>query len=561
MAWLNQVYLETPYRRFGATALQILIECTLKSKKGKSKPLPLSAVETPDLPIALTQAEPTDLWNWTRIWATDYVLKDDATVEWASRWMDYGLTHLPPKNDVKPGTWDAIMNQWVRGEYLTFSERLWKDTTLTTEQKHQFWKLSWDLFLKHAGQSVALDRQPSVDGALQTLVDEQPGDMRVVYALQDGIGCLCKAAEIAHSGPSWAFFTLVAWGVSEDDPQWDLPLQIFGHVAGKSPSHQDISGYLRQNPATWQHLDALIEDARTARLRLEFWFPIAHYQGDRTDSASITATGSVVCVDSATALRLTAAQGVQGLPEVRSQDMFVVVTLDASDVADGYTRAKYEPEEILSFLRVADTRFRWPLADYYYWTAPDQTGLPFMAEWSDPYRLNVPKSVAHVAQVHQWIRSVESQPGELADAVVEAMFWQGTAYSQNPRQTELVSWWIALERLGHGSHDARDTLGKLGGWQWHWGMWDGLPPEKRQRGFYQDQQRMRTLISALARLRNEATHSGRLPKDRDIDYALWLMRHLAHDLTMATLDLVMNKGQRTFDDLSHLLDRYMGFSD
>ena len=66
---------------------------------------------------------------------------------------------------------------------------------------------------------------------------------------------------------------------------------------------------------------------------------------------------------------------------------------------------------------------------------------------------------------------------------------------------------------------------------------------------------MRSLITNLVQLRNDVVHSGYLPQDKDPDYALWLMKHLAHDLTMMTLHIVENDTVRTLNQLFEWLNK------
>lgn len=560
MAWLNVPYLETPYRQFGTLALRHLVDAHLASQPNHKRPVPPSGMEVGEWPGAATLGT-TDLWNVIRIWGTSFVCQHQATTEWARRWLDYGLAALPARTGHTPALWDAVVGQWTRAAYLDFTQGLWEGISLSTDQAHAFWQVSWELFLKQSGQLAPDEQQSVIRHRLQELADDQPRDMSVVYAVSTGIQQLCTAAGLPVRGPAWAFFHPVAWHIPENDPQWDLPLQVFGSVVGRPLSAEDADKHLRSTSTPWENLHALVRDARKSLTRFDFWFPVAHYPSVTPGRERITERVSVVSVDAGTAGLLASASGVQGLPAIKERDMFIVVSINAHSLEDAYTLAKFEPESILSFMRVADTRFRWPLADYYYWSAPGIQGPhhQFVAEWRDPYRLRLPQSVEQVGKVHQWVGAIASRGGELAKALVHAMHWQGLAYSQNTRETELIAWWIPLERLGHGNRHASDVLGKLGGWLWHWGMWQGLPPDQLQRGFYQDQQRMRSLMGAISRVRNEVVHSGHLPDNIDIDYVLWLMKHLTHDLTMATLTLVQDQGIGTFDELSAWLDKAMGF--
>jgi hypothetical protein len=242
--------------------------------------------------------------------------------------------------------------------------------------------------------------------------------------------------------------------------------------------------------------------------------------------------------------------------------LYIVISRREATWDGAYRAARHELARFQSRMRVADTRFRWESPGYFYWTnrAVDDrmADLPDAA-WAFPRDssfLTAPFPLDYVQQVYQWM-DAPAAAGEVRDAVAASLYWQGLAYHEDALESSIISWWIPVERLGGGSYDYKDVIGRLGGWLWHWGMWS--TSDRPWQGFYQDQQRMRRLLGKLGKLRNKVVHRGTFPSNVDGHYVEWLLQHLAHDLTVILVQLNREHGIATFDALLRWLDGQMGF--
>lgn len=548
MALLDVPYLETPYRLFGSRCLRSVVDAQSRLLRAPNRALPSSGMDGGPGELNLPGDVAEKLWNATRLWATRYVLKEEALTPWGSAWMDHGLSTLPRASSLAPMLWDPLIEQWMGHEYLEMCARAWRDVEFTPTQSHQYWTVVWSQFARQAGHATP----EGFDAAIGTVANAHPRKLSVLSELHAGLKELCVAAGVEVRGPSWAFhwMTPEAAVEPEEEPLWAFPLDTFGYVAGRGIGLPQVEAY-QADTAMWERLADIACQGSKRNLAFEFWYPVAHYQAPSPGTAPVTERARVVAVTAEEAARLSGASGVTGLGPVAERQTFVVVRMDAPDFEAALIQARYEPEQVLARLRPADTRFHWPLADYVYWTVDlPEAGGAFMAQWRDPYLLHLPIPVDYVAQVHAWTQQLANLGGDLAESVVRAFHWQGVAYSQMTREGELLAWWIPIECMGEGDYKVADNVGRLAGAVWHHGMWPSLPADERRRGLEQDAARMTHLVHELKKARNVTVHTGRLPRNLDVDYVLWLMRHLAHDLTEVLVTLIRQHDVRSRSDLT-----------
>jgi len=549
---LGRPYYEDSFRLFGSLGLRSLVDAWLAVTTEQERPVPQSETDVPSFPDGLRTVTPMDAWNWIRSWADEFVRKDDCLTRWGKEWMDYGLATVPKPNDLSPWVWRDMLFAWLRGEFVALCLQQWRDVELSEDEALKFWGDVWSRFLSQGGH-----RAPDgidLGGQLRELASTPPRGPGILNGLSDGIHRLCDAAGIEPAGPGWAWFwNLPFLDAFSDEPQWATPLEAFGASAGKQLDWAVMKAYFQQN-GPLERLARMVEVTRADLRKFEFWYPVVHYASADPDARQITETSRVVALTEGEAERLATASGVQGIAPPHAKDLFLVVTIIARGLEDAIAKARYEPENVLAYLRVADPRFRWMLGDYYYWTtAVDDQDVGFSIEWQDPYRLRPPIAPEYAESVHTMFRNIRKLGDDLAEAVVQAVYWQGIGYSQTTRQGELIAWWIPLERMGDGGFKASDVIGRIAGVLWHNALWAGVGVNHRAEGYQQDRERMKKLIHSIAKARNAVVHSGHAPANVDIDYVLWLMRHLSFELT-ELLTHLLQEGVKSFGHLQRWLD-------
>ena len=349
---------------------------------------------------------------------------------------------------------------------------------------------------------------------------------------------------------------------ASSDPDWDLPLQVLGVVAGIDVNQATVVDFARRDTDLYGELAGWIRDIRRAEHHHEFWFPIGQYEGEAPEQRELAEGVMITALTEEQAQRIAQAHGIQGLPPPLPRALFLVVTRNDASRFRASRIARHELARFQSRMTVADTRFRGLTEPYFYVMqhVPGMSGqadqTAFMAYPRYPYFLRPPFSLEYVDRVHRWIEHQGSRPGEVADAIAASLYRQGLAYHQDSLEASIISWWIPIERLGDGSHDYKEVVSQLGGWLWHWGMWSTA--ERPYQGFYQDQQRMARVLRVLSQVRGETVHKGMLSEKRDAVYVEWLLEHLAHDLTVTLVQLGQEHGIAIFGQLKKWLNREMG---
>jgi hypothetical protein len=140
----------------------------------------------------------------------------------------------------------------------------------------------------------------------------------------------------------------------------------------------------------------------------------------------------------------------------------------------------------------------------------------------------------------------------LPRALVVAMHWQGLARNQDNPENAYLCHWIALERLGEGSHHLEAVSPAVSALFWHPGWYDGEDAEKSARLYNAERTRLGKLLHALKKIRNnDVVHRGRFRHIRDERYAQWILRYWVNDLTHLYWDWIESEQIRTFEDLRH----------
>ncbi len=477
--------------------------------------------------------------------------------------MDYGLTWLPPTDRLDWSIWDTVLGEWVQSQYEIFWMDQWKERALTDTQVSHFWRMIWSQFCRQAGYEDNSGKDATLRSLLDEISKDSPRSVEIIGEVSSNIRRLCMAAGVPLAGPAWAMFPPGVPPSAREDASWDIPWQVLGIASELSISRDDIVAACLSTTESWPTLRDQLNDLRNSQSIWEFWFPLSKYRAPESGIASIQENIKVVAIDASQVDQFGKAQGLQNMPSPVVGDLFAVISVDDPSWSRAYEVANHQLAQFQSMMRVADTRFRWRLTDYFFWTNLSmkerfsEADIPLFAEWRDPYRLRPSFPVGYFSKVDEWMNTLRSHPGELAVAAADSLYWQGIAYDQDAVETSVISWWIPIERIGNGSHNSRDLVPKLAGWLWHVGMWSAHSTPWQ--GFYQDQQRIRKLVHQLQKQRNEIVHQGRPSGKVDLGYVQWLLRHLAHDLTIVVIQLIQEEGLTTTEELSQWLDKQMGF--
>jgi hypothetical protein len=276
MPWINQLYLDGPYRTFGNAILRYLADSLIQNKISNRK-LPqnfsASGLNTVGTPKDALFDEPWGIWNVVRFWGTNFVLALDCYESWAQEWLDYGLTTLPNVSKLNWIAWDKILLEFVYTNYLDFWKGLWKDRELTEEQAQQFWQTLWVMFLQSTGNESKVSSNEQIDNLLNQFASESPRNFLIMEDTSQNIATLCKASNLPIAGPAWAVLPIGA-PPDIDDPQWDIPLQVLGAVSGLSIEPNDVYRYCQKTALIWQILQATLREIHEEPPMWEFWFPL-----------------------------------------------------------------------------------------------------------------------------------------------------------------------------------------------------------------------------------------------------------------------------------------------
>jgi hypothetical protein len=141
MTMLYQPYAETPFRKFANELIGSLINATLWQPPKRANPFGLrSAVRFASHPNTDMPVDEEVIYHLLRYWAWHVALSEDVVTEWASPWLEQGLTRLPRSAFRCDWTqWNALLTDWLREPYLVFIRREWDVAALNDAQWARLW--------------------------------------------------------------------------------------------------------------------------------------------------------------------------------------------------------------------------------------------------------------------------------------------------------------------------------------------------------------------------------------------------------------------------------------
>lgn len=571
MTLLGRSYLETQYRCFSNIVMRWVIDHTLieighvERFKGQ-QPL-LSGLIKEKGKIAWPIRHKEFLWNAIRYWSERLMMKDEAATSWAYSWRRY-VCGIPDVGHADWDEWDALFSVFLRDTYLKYwHEQFTEDLPLDVRRK--FWNILWVAYAKTQDidvESSLRDVQPVIEKEIEI----EPFNIAMLNRIDAVLEEMCRVARVPSevAQPIWGQFptclNLPIWDGSEIPDDWDVPLVLLASAAEHRLEQQAIVDFLERNTETigkWLATNVEIVCSQPTDL-YEFWFPLQNHTLPPESEVSMGPNSKIVGISEELARRLNDSKGIGPRPASSVGDAYIVISVYGKTMTRAYEEALRELGRIQTMLRVADTGFRWETGFYYFVTVREtDRELPkgefYIAYRRDNRQVFGPLSPERLTKYRDWLNRIEKKPGEIAEAVLVAMKWQGLSRVQDGAESEFLCLWIALERLGNGNYHYKKIIPRIAGSIWHWPMWSSLPADERFRGIYQDRILMERIVEDLGDLRSsEVAHRGEFRGKKDVRYATWVLKHLVNDLIRWIVTLMMERDDiRTFEDLTRYVDQ------
>lgn len=562
---LSEPYVGSPYRTFASRLLQAVLNGiipTLPNRVAKwhervlplSDAVPLKLSATPQLAQAIFH-------NALRYWAHYAVMAPESRSPWGREWLSCAMGRLAPSTEPPWEVWDLILTSWIHDLHQDYWSTVWVDRPISRDNLAAFWATLWRIFEQQVGVPPSPDAV--VFPLFEAFASEDARGLELLTMVPKRLQQLCRATGVpGDTVPVWAAEHRLLEVVPGHQAQWELPYHVLTHVTGIGYTEEDVDAFLVRSDHA-QYLLTILTRTTQQQPEWELWVPLSDRHSRDDGEVAFSSRASIVAITEDTAAWLNGHQGVGPIPDAHQGQLFIRYAIHATNAWEAYDRARGEAEGILSSLRVADTRFVFDLAHYFYWTLvqwpmplPASDQRPIMTEWRDPYRLRMPLSIDYLKGVHSWARGWEHDSRRLARALRESLRWEGMAYAQNDPVMRYFCWWSALETLGNGSFHYKELVPLELVALCRSGLWTSGEPSRRWQAFYQDLARFHGLIDALAVLRNKAVmHTGHWPEDVDQPYALAIIQEIVTQLNRAVSNLLTQQPSlSTFDDLRRTLD-------
>ncbi|WML52226.1 hypothetical protein RCG17_22995 [Neobacillus sp. PS3-12] len=563
---LGRPYYETSYRLFGNIVLRWLIDQTLACNK-KQDPVSSGLISSKTDSLCL-EYDNGFLWNGIRFWSEWFMMKDDVITPWGHSWRKY-VSCIPKVGLGDWDEWDAHFSVFIRNLYFDYWSAQFP-SDLSPDVMDRFWTKLWITYariLNIDNVQATLDSNQSI---ISREVKTGSYNLSFLNKIESVLREMCLVNNIQWEGveqPGWIKFSLLKnpmWGDNEILIDWDTPLVILSSVVGHKVEQQTIVVFLESmKEEIRQRLASIIKVVRNEPTELyEFWFPLENHQLEAGSEESMGQYSKIVGISKEIAEKLTNSGGIGPRPSAHVGDAYVVVSRYGKTLHRACEEALRELGDTQTMLRVADTGFRWETSYFYYWSLlkssrlPLQSGSFFIAERRDSQQLYGLLTTEWLSQSRDLFSGLAEKSGKLADALLVAMKWLGMARTQDGAESEFLCLWIALERLGNGSHEYRNVIPKVVGTLWHLSMWSNLAIDKQIDAVEENREMMVSLLHDLGNLRNqEVAHRGQFRKKKDVRYATWMLHHLVNDLTRWLIHLLTNRDDiQTFDDLITYID-------
>lgn len=564
--FLGAPYVASPYRSFASRLLQailngIILHLPHSLTKRCGRTLPLSNA-VPLRPTVEPRVAEAIFHNALRYWANYAVMAPESLTTWGQEWLSCAIGLLAPPTKPPWEVWDRALTSWIHELHQKYWSITWADQSISHEQRVAFWATLWRIFERQVGATPSADE--AVFPLFEDLASEDLRGPELLQSVPDRLRKLCSATGISWTTvPVWATeHPLLFELMPGHQAQWELPYHVLTHITGIGYREEDLDAFIARSEGERALLIA-IEHATQQQREWELWVPLSDRYSTDPGEVAFSPDASIVAITEDTATWLNAHAGVGPVPDARRGQLFIRYITRALSHWEAYDRARGEMERILSSLRVADTRFVYELAHYFYWTfvewpatLPPSGERPVMTEWRDPYRLRMPLSIEYIQGVKTWVQGLERDSRQLARALRESLRWEGMAYAQNDPVTRYYCWWSALETLGNGSFHCKELVPLELVALCHTGLRTSVDPSRQWQVFYQALDRFRSLVDELADLRNKAVmHTGRWPKDVDQPYALATIQEVVTHLNRAIATLLRQHAElSTFDDLRRILN-------
>lgn len=562
MTMLHQPYAETPFRQFSNELIGSLINATLWQPPKQANPFGLrpaarfASHSNSEMPV-----DEEVIYHLLRYWAWHVALSEDVVTEWASSWLEQGLTRLPRSAFRCDWTqWDALLTRWLKEQYLVFAHGEWDVTALTDTQWAQLWQQMGIAILTAQSPPQTLH---DIERHMTELAGTLDRTWDTLGRIWDVMTQFAQSMEIPlQNVPDWAMGG--GWSSPEQGPGepvgWDAPLQAIGQFLERPLDTDNVRNWIARE---WSVLrDSWATNVQGMRERplwtFRFWFPMTNRQMTPPNRAALSENTDLVGLTEADAQRLNNAHGVGPRPEHHVGDMVVQIDVKGPYLEAARDRARSVLGEVQSFLRVADPSSQWAVGPFVYhevFSGPthfDLTGFDnLMAMRRDNHQLAPPVDPDKVAQFFGWIAHLKTQSQSLAGALTVAMQWQGLAWDQDNPENAFLCDWIALERLGEGSYHFEQLIPALGALYWHPG-WYPEDTAAIAELYAAEQDRLAKLVHALKKIRNnDVAHRGVFRHKVDERYAAWMLTHLVNDVKQLYIAFINQGKFQTFEELRH----------